>query len=581
MQSCPKNVHTGPLTGDGKRSNMTAIVKESVPLPPVALALPLEPASVVGPPSPARGSAGMPPPPSPAGATYQPVNTSKWETKQETVDPPIEQKPTEKRRKARVGKTMARNNITSNFNVTPQQHTMLLMCHNPQPENEMSEVKREVESPEVNSLTEVSKDDRIPKLEENTKCEELEQEIVSDTVLKSELSDRLNGKDVCQKLEGEDHEDQCIPIDSTPTRRKSVETESNIHTLPNSPLENKVSIKRKLSIEETIEKEPEEGSVKKFKLLPTLKDSPKKSKITKTVKRKLIEKELTPTPKLTQDSKFKKTKRKIPIKDETQRKKLKSTNPLLTSNLHNSKQNKNLTKAGTIPQSARENREPIKKICQKILKTQVNSKVTKKIAPKINTSFVKNNVDKTIESVVLNSIVPNEIPEETNQKPIKTTPAENVIQEQPIESNVKLEQKVVKPEQKIIKQEQKVVKVEQKVVKSNCPKATMKKKKSKATTTATNNNNNNNMNNNNINNVVKTIEVPMRIPKRLSHTPKWSNGWSWEGNPFQGKVFLNVSSIIVIFLGQRFKSSCKSRFFFIPKIAQNNFKINSTFSIET
>ncbi|XP_021916098.1 uncharacterized protein LOC110828084 isoform X2 [Zootermopsis nevadensis] len=80
MQSCPKNVHTGPLTGDGKGPHITTKqqqqpVQESgasfhqLPLPPVALALPLEPPGALGPPSPARGSAGMPPPPSPATAS--------------------------------------------------------------------------------------------------------------------------------------------------------------------------------------------------------------------------------------------------------------------------------------------------------------------------------------------------------------------------------------------------------------------------------------------------------------------------------------------------------------------------------
>lgn len=64
MQSCPKNVHTGPLTGASKGS-----MKNHQTLPPVALALPLEPPGALGPPSPARGSAGMPPPPSPALAT--------------------------------------------------------------------------------------------------------------------------------------------------------------------------------------------------------------------------------------------------------------------------------------------------------------------------------------------------------------------------------------------------------------------------------------------------------------------------------------------------------------------------------
>lgn len=33
------------------------------------------------------------------------------------------------------------------------------------------------------------------------------------------------------------------------------------------------------------------------------------------------------------------------------------------------------------------------------------------------------------------------------------------------------------------------------------------------------------------------------IPKRSLSNPRWSNGWSWEGEPFKGNVFLNVSII--------------------------------------
>lgn len=83
MQSCPKNVHTGPLTGDGKGPKQMQPLALS--LPPVSVALPsarpaLPHAALPHealpqgfcPPSPARGSAGMPPPPSPAvGAAHQ------------------------------------------------------------------------------------------------------------------------------------------------------------------------------------------------------------------------------------------------------------------------------------------------------------------------------------------------------------------------------------------------------------------------------------------------------------------------------------------------------------------------------
>lgn len=198
MQSCPKNVHTGPLTGDGKRSNVTAIAKESMPLPPVALALPLEPASVAGPPSPARGSAGMPPPPSPAGATYQPTPTPKWDPKQETTEIVLEPKTvtTEKRTKARVGKSNVRNSYVNNMNLA-QPQGMLLMCHNQppaQPEStttDVSNVKREVESPEEIQIPDLplkgmppiiaQKHDRIPEIVTTPPNEETNQNLDSKT----------------------------------------------------------------------------------------------------------------------------------------------------------------------------------------------------------------------------------------------------------------------------------------------------------------------------------------------------------------------------------------------------------------
>lgn len=39
---------------------------------------------------------------------------------------------------------------------------------------------------------------------------------------------------------------------------------------------------------------------------------------------------------------------------------------------------------------------------------------------------------------------------------------------------------------------------------------------------------------------VKEIEEII-VPRRSSAVPRWSNGWQWLGEPFQGKVFLNVS----------------------------------------
>lgn len=38
------------------------------------------------------------------------------------------------------------------------------------------------------------------------------------------------------------------------------------------------------------------------------------------------------------------------------------------------------------------------------------------------------------------------------------------------------------------------------------------------------------------------------IPRRPDVIPKWNNGWTWEGEPFQRKIFLNVSFYFCIYL---------------------------------
>lgn len=42
--------------------------------------------------------------------------------------------------------------------------------------------------------------------------------------------------------------------------------------------------------------------------------------------------------------------------------------------------------------------------------------------------------------------------------------------------------------------------------------------------------------------VTEEIEVPP-VPRKSSTVPRWSNGWHWNGEPFQAKVYLNVSFI--------------------------------------
>lgn len=574
MQSCPKNVHTGPLTGDGKRSNMTAIAKESMPLPPVALALPLEPASVAGPPSPARGSAGMPPPPSPAGATYQPAPTTPapqhtWDgTKQENTDTSIDCKTTEKRRKARVGKNMVRNNIASNF--VNQQNTMLLMCHNPPQPTEMADVKREVESPEELIVPQILKNERIPEI--NTKCETQVTETKNEPEVQTSLEDNSRLEEASQRLEGEDHKDQAIPADSTPARRKSMEepqavpepthaTEQCIEEqTPQTTAEDRLCAKRKLSVDENIKTEcDEELTVKKPKLSlikpkSSYKDLIKKATKTNKIKltngkRKLnddleIKTPIFKTPKIMLGAKSKKSKQvkrkqNQLCKDEPPTKKQKTSKPLAASNLHNSKQNTKPNKKNSITQQA-ENTEPLKRINQK--KTPVNSK-TKKLAPQVLDSlFTKNNVDRTIESVILNSSAlydeirtsvktENKISVKQEKACVKTekpcVKSENKTCAKIENKNIKTEKATVEGPTEILSKQ--VTKPISKIIKTGCGRAGISRRKNK--------------NNNNIISAL-ALAVP-KVPRRSIHAPKWSNGWSWEGDPYKGKVFLNVSFLTI------------------------------------
>ncbi|KAK7600806.1 hypothetical protein V9T40_008247 [Parthenolecanium corni] len=74
LQGCQKNVDTGPLTGFISKGPV--VEQRNTPLSPVALSLPKEPHDIRSLPSPARGSAGSRPTPSPAIATAK--NPSAW-----------------------------------------------------------------------------------------------------------------------------------------------------------------------------------------------------------------------------------------------------------------------------------------------------------------------------------------------------------------------------------------------------------------------------------------------------------------------------------------------------------------------
>lgn len=509
MQSCPKNGLTGPLTGDSKRSNILSIAKESVPLPPVAsLALPLEPASATGPPSPARGSAGMPPPPSPAGATYQSA------PKVEGVDT-VECKPLDKTRKARVGKAMVRNNMAAAAN-NIHQNTMLLMCH-PLQTTYVSNVKREVESPK-----EVTKEQkRECGAEENQKLSMQ----CNGTSCKKCISDKT--ETICNERTQENHqlktenqigEETCngkdIPEEKQPCQKTVAETV-------------KVkNMKRKIIPLKDIKTEPETVCVpqKKQKIdrpkavNGSYKDLIKKNtscvKINNgkrklnvdTVKGNHTKFSLCKTSKL----KFKKlAKRKLSaLREEAKHKNLKSLKPLAASSLHNSKQNLKENKEKIfINSDLRENKEPVMKLNKKSKLNCRNTSV-KKLAPVLlDNLFAKNSVDRTIDSVIESGLKSNKescaLKADGKCLNCKSCKAMNSKKGTNVK-NVLIKTKLV--------------------CKNSC--ASKRKTRSK--------------------NSHVVPQLVGGVPRKSLLGPRWSNGWTWEGEPFEAKVFINVSIYVHI-----------------------------------
>nr|XP_023025296.1 titin-like [Leptinotarsa decemlineata] len=493
MQSCPKNVLTGPLTGDGKRSNISSISKDLMPLPPVALALPFEPTSATGPPSPARGSAGMPPPPSasPAGATYQPPPPP---TKQESRSPIVlEDCKIEKKRKARVGKAMVRNNIAANM-----QNTMLLMCNPTQ--NYVGAVKREIESPQEKELVEQKKE--ICTSDEDTKpvpevlslpCPKIEEpekeepQLIPPIELKEEQDrDDLERDGKNDAALQKDEEEVLQPVISTVAENVKVK-----------------NMKRTLSMskEKVPDSEVAPPSTKKQKL-GSYKCLIKKESNAVRIhngKRRLIEE--TPTGQVQTRTKIKDSnlvKRKRSEIKEVVAKRPRLSKPLMMNNFASKSKEKIL---------ADETKEHPKIKASK--KPKVNSKgaVTKSAPAVLDNLFAKNNVERIIESVV-------------SEGSIRTTEDIGVVK--PVERCGKSAKEAV-VNKKGLNNKIAASKVRGEINK----KVGANRRKSKC----------------------KEEVIPQvisKLPRRSLQSPRWSNGWIWEGEPYDAKVFINSDETTLI-----------------------------------
>ncbi|ENN78496.1 hypothetical protein YQE_05039, partial [Dendroctonus ponderosae] len=444
LNTCPKNGHTGPLTGESKRSNIS---KDSKPLPPVALALPLEPVSATGPPSPARGSAGMPsggmpPPPSPAGANYQepPVPTPK----QESRSPETPQCKVEKR-KARVGKANVRNNMQS---------TMLLMCNPAQ-----NYVKREIESPKDKELHTSGEGQNVPNVdlasEENSKVTTTASTTCSDEANQAENhSDSIESQAHCK------HEEA-----SNASREADKNSELKESPVPPPPKEE--------PLPPCIATVAENVKVKNMKR----KQSQSKEPVPEAVN--------PPPAKKNKISSYKDFIRKysgcfkisngkknvVSTASRVQRPKIKIKS--------STKKKINASKEQTNNRRIRARKSAIKRVSQSPKKSASKKKpsASAKTAPKILDNLIaKNTIDRVIDDVITKSV--------RTQSDTQQLEAKNVGN------------KTVRGG-------------------TNRRKSTSRRKS-------------------------ETTVAELRAPRRLSTLPKWSNGWMWEGESYQSKVFMNV-----------------------------------------
>ncbi|ENN78494.1 hypothetical protein YQE_05037, partial [Dendroctonus ponderosae] len=444
LNTCPKNGHTGPLTGESKRSNIS---KDSKPLPPVALALPLEPVSATGPPSPARGSAGMPsggmpPPPSPAGANYQqpPVPTPK----QESRSPETPQCKVEKR-KARVGKANVRNNMQS---------TMLLMCNPAQ-----NYVKREIESPKDKELHTSGEGQNVPNVDlasdENSKVTTTASTTCSDEANQAENhSDSVESQAQCK------HEEA---LNASPEADKNSELKES--PVPPPPKEEPLPPCTATVAENVKVKNMKRKQSQSKEPVPEAVNPPpaKKNKISsyKDFIRKYSGCFKISNGKKNLVSKASRVQRpKIKIKSSTKKK-------------------INVSKEQTNNRRIRARKSAIKRVSQSPKKSASKKKqsASAKTAPKILDNLIaKNTIDRVIDDVITKSV--------RTQSDTQQLEAKNVGN------------KTVRGG-------------------TNRRKSTSRRKS-------------------------ETTVTELRAPRRLSTLPKWSNGWMWEGESYQSKVFMNV-----------------------------------------
>lgn len=376
----------------------------------------------------------------------------------------------------------------------------------------MNGVKREVESPKEEQKKEVVQEEVVISKVETTNIEEKVEKVtitIQETKVEAPIEPLKTEKNDSQPL---------IPKEAVIEPQPIVEPlEPCVKTVAeNVKVKN---MKRKPSItNNTIKEEP---SAKKPKLEKgSYKDLIKKSYTAVQInngKKKLLSRNLVQ--KLSKIRlKKPQTKRKLSPTKEVDAKKMKPSKPFAVSNHQSkvsSKEAKTFTDADLI-----ENKEPTQKKGKKSNLTPMKSK--KNAAVVLDNLLARNSVDRTIESVISdnsgnartkngasNGAVLRTLSEKCGGQKIKTEVRKETVNGKK-NSNGNGKCVVVKSKS------------------SECKKAGAAKRKTKSKS------------------IEVAVQVVPKVPRRSLPLPKWSNGWEWKGEPFDGRVFLNVSFIFLV-----------------------------------
>lgn len=444
MQSCPKNVLTGPLTGASKGSIKN---HQTTPLPPVALALPLEPPGALGPPSPARGSAGMPPPPSPALATARNPTNGQWsESPPETTKPPVETK-TETGLLA-ISKVLSESVMVAEQDIGSVENTIVSLSL-PKTENIKIEVEDSVFLQESNEVKPNRKRKKFIKT--TSECKKQITEVYNEnTEIKMQMDIQERLKVPAEKLEKTVSSDIEKPVE------KQLPLSDNGATVP---VKKQVK-KRKSTEEENQEPLPKVAKCEKSKVSEKPCDKVKKQKAQQVGKKKCVKRDKSVTEENIE-----------PVETET-------VKVSAVAKVQNGRRNSKITER------------------RKSSSPQENGILESPVAVEISPAPTASKKKKPV----------------IGKKVAEKTKAEHTLRNQAVSKDRR----------------------NSKNGRGNGKGDTSPGRSTRKGTLLEENDSEN----------LEALVTP--APRKVQLTPKWSNGWSWEGHPYKSKVFLSSDDAPII-----------------------------------